>query len=200
MLRLCRARGAARLIAVMGAEHDVGQKPERLAAPRGSVETAGKLRGFEEELAEHPVGGPVRAARRGEERLERLVGDEFGFRIDRLAERLDGDAPEERLLRRGRVHGDHGAGAVEERRELAAAEESHLSIHTWPEHGYVAVDVYTCGDCEPERARDVLSDGLAASSTEWMLIERGIGEAAGDIRIAAYDQETAAPARRSARA
>ena len=24
--------------------------------------------------------------------------------------------------------------------------ESHLAIHTWPEHGYAAVDVFTCGD------------------------------------------------------
>ena len=24
--------------------------------------------------------------------------------------------------------------------------ESHLSIHTWPEHGYAALDVFTCGD------------------------------------------------------
>ncbi|MEM2226478.1 MAG: adenosylmethionine decarboxylase [Candidatus Bathyarchaeia archaeon] len=24
--------------------------------------------------------------------------------------------------------------------------ESHLSIHTWPEHGYVALDIFTCGD------------------------------------------------------
>ena len=24
--------------------------------------------------------------------------------------------------------------------------ESHLAVHTWPEHGYAAVDVFTCGD------------------------------------------------------
>lgn len=27
-------------------------------------------------------------------------------------------------------------------------EESHISVHTWPEHGYVAMDVYTCGSKE----------------------------------------------------
>jgi S-adenosylmethionine decarboxylase proenzyme len=26
--------------------------------------------------------------------------------------------------------------------------ESHISIHTWPEEGRAAVDVYTCGDCK----------------------------------------------------
>lgn len=28
--------------------------------------------------------------------------------------------------------------------------ESHLSIHTWPEHGYAAVDIFTCGKALPE--------------------------------------------------
>ncbi len=30
--------------------------------------------------------------------------------------------------------------------------ESHLSIHTWPEHGYVAIDLFTCGQANTERA------------------------------------------------
>lgn len=70
---------------------------------------------------------------------------------------------------------------------VVVVEESHFSIHTWPEHGYVAVDVYTCGECEPERARDVLARGLAANSSEWMLIERGIGEPGKDMQVAAYE-------------
>lgn len=81
---------------------------------------------------------------------------------------------------------------------VVVVEESHFSVHTWPEHGYVAVDVYTCGECVPQRARDVLSEGLGAASTEWMLIERGIGAPHGDMRIAAYDQAGPAPRRRAA--
>lgn len=69
---------------------------------------------------------------------------------------------------------------------VVVVEESHFSVHTWPEHGYVAVDVFTCGECRPERAREVLREGLAAASTEWMLIERGLGLADADIRIAAH--------------
>src|SRR5690606_21002118 len=37
---------------------------------------------------------------------------------------------------------------------LGLLAESHISIHTWPERGYVACDVFTCGDrTDPERAR-----------------------------------------------
>jgi S-adenosylmethionine decarboxylase len=46
---------------------------------------------------------------------------------------------------------------------LALLAESHISIHTWPESGYAAVDVFTCGDhTMPERACQVLSEELAA--------------------------------------
>lgn len=37
--------------------------------------------------------------------------------------------------------------------------ESHLAIHTWPEMGYVSLDLYTCGDhCDPLKAVPVLVD------------------------------------------
>ena len=46
---------------------------------------------------------------------------------------------------------------------LALLAESHISIHTWPESGYAAVDVFTCGDhTMPERACQVLAEELAA--------------------------------------
>jgi S-adenosylmethionine decarboxylase len=48
---------------------------------------------------------------------------------------------------------------------LALLAESHISIHTWPESGYAAVDVFTCGDhTMPERACRVLAEELRASS------------------------------------
>ena len=44
---------------------------------------------------------------------------------------------------------------------LALLAESHISIHTWPESGYAAVDVFTCGDhTMPEQACAVLSEAL----------------------------------------
>lgn len=51
--------------------------------------------------------------------------------------------------------------------------ESHLSIHTWPEHGYAAVDVFTCGAGRPERALEALRSGLQARQVERLLILRG---------------------------
>ena len=47
---------------------------------------------------------------------------------------------------------------------LALLAESHISIHTWPESGYAAVDVFTCGDhTMPERACQVLVEELGAA-------------------------------------
>ena len=39
---------------------------------------------------------------------------------------------------------------------VAVLAESHISIHTWPEKGYVALDVFMCGDAVPKKADDVL--------------------------------------------
>lgn len=53
--------------------------------------------------------------------------------------------------------------------------ESHLTIHTWPELGYAAVDAFTCGDMvSPQRAVEVLSQGLGACQVTTLAINRGI--------------------------
>ncbi len=39
---------------------------------------------------------------------------------------------------------------------VAVLAESHMSIHTWPEIGYAALDVFVCGDCDPFKALPVL--------------------------------------------
>jgi S-adenosylmethionine decarboxylase len=38
--------------------------------------------------------------------------------------------------------------------------ESHISIHTWPERGFAAVDVFMCGKCDPWPAVDVIRLGF----------------------------------------
>lgn len=56
---------------------------------------------------------------------------------------------------------------------VVVIEESHLSIHTWPETGYAAVDFYTCGDARPERAIELLSGKLLATRVEVLEVARG---------------------------
>ena len=38
---------------------------------------------------------------------------------------------------------------------VAVLSESHISVHTWPERGYAAFDVFMCGDAEPRKALGV---------------------------------------------
>ncbi len=53
--------------------------------------------------------------------------------------------------------------------------ESHLSIHTWPEFGYAAVDVFTCGDrAMPQRAAESLIEIFAPAQHEIRELARGI--------------------------
>ena len=50
---------------------------------------------------------------------------------------------------------------------LALLSESHASIHTWPELGYAAVDLYTCGDTtNTHKAAEFLKNKLSAQLTE----------------------------------
>ena len=53
--------------------------------------------------------------------------------------------------------------------------ESHISIHTWPEHCYAAVDVFMCGDAQPERATKHIVTTLAAGSHSVKRQDRGAG-------------------------
>ena len=50
---------------------------------------------------------------------------------------------------------------------LALLAESHASIHTWPEIGYAAIDLYTCGDTtQTHKAAEFLKIKLKATKTE----------------------------------
>ena len=53
--------------------------------------------------------------------------------------------------------------------------ESHLFIHTWPECGYAAVDIFTCGDyVRPEKAAQILIRELGARNHSVLEMRRGI--------------------------
>lgn len=65
--------------------------------------------------------------------------------------------------------------------------ESHLTIHSFPEHGYASVDVYTCGDrIDPKVACEYITRGLKATKREFIEIPRGVGS----IEVSAQKVET----------
>ena len=56
---------------------------------------------------------------------------------------------------------------------VAVLAESHISVHTWPEIGYGAFDVFMCGDAEPWKAVDVLKDAFDTDTVEVRELLRG---------------------------
>jgi len=57
---------------------------------------------------------------------------------------------------------------------LAMLQESHISVHTWPEHGYVAIDIFTCGShVNIDKALEVLQDFFKPQKVELIRLDRG---------------------------
>ncbi len=57
---------------------------------------------------------------------------------------------------------------------VALLAESHMSIHTWPERGYAALDVFTCGTCEPHKAVHVLKRAFEPETVQVNELKRGM--------------------------
>lgn len=56
---------------------------------------------------------------------------------------------------------------------VAVLAESHISIHSWPERGYAALDVFMCGDAEPDQCVDVLNRAFRPGRIEVKELLRG---------------------------
>jgi len=52
--------------------------------------------------------------------------------------------------------------------------ESHISIHTWPEYGYAAIDIYTCGDIDVELIKRELLSFLQPAFFMDIELKRGL--------------------------
>lgn len=57
---------------------------------------------------------------------------------------------------------------------VAVLAESHISIHTWPERCYAAVDIFMCGGADPYKALPVLRGALASKSVQVCEQKRGL--------------------------
>lgn len=57
---------------------------------------------------------------------------------------------------------------------VAVLAESHISIHTWPECGYAAIDVFMCGSADPDAAVEVMLRAFDPSSSQITEHKRGI--------------------------
>ncbi|MDQ8020356.1 MAG: adenosylmethionine decarboxylase [Moraxellaceae bacterium] len=56
--------------------------------------------------------------------------------------------------------------------------ESHISIHTWPEHGYAAVDIFMCGTAQAMLAAQCITRGLQAAH----VCQRNLSRSAAALR------------------
>ena len=58
--------------------------------------------------------------------------------------------------------------------------ESHISVHTWPENGFAAVDIFTCGEMKPQVAIDIMREGFRAKETSMSMKVVVRGQLDGD--------------------
>ena len=70
----------------------------------------------------------------------------------------------------------------------ATLAESHIAIHTWPEHGYFAADLFFCGAGDPHRAMQVLQAALEAKQVKLTEFTRGFEPGLGILDSACGEQ------------
>jgi len=77
--------------------------------------------------------------------------------------------------------------------------ESHISIHTWPESGYAAMDFYTCGDhTNPRLAAEYAAKAFGADSVQTTEVKRGVESAKGQYTHVVLERDEPSVGRLSA--
>ncbi|MBI5678759.1 MAG: adenosylmethionine decarboxylase [Planctomycetes bacterium] len=57
---------------------------------------------------------------------------------------------------------------------VAILAESHIAVHTWPEHGYAAADIFICGSTiNPRNAASYMAEAFYAKETSFLELKRG---------------------------
>ena len=74
---------------------------------------------------------------------------------------------------------------------VVVIEESHLSVHTWPEANYAAVDFFTCGECLPEVGHRIIFEALGAKSFEKIMVHRGLNLADTSMKVVEHKKSPA---------
>lgn len=60
---------------------------------------------------------------------------------------------------------------------FAIISESHVAVHTWPEHGYAAIDIFTCNlEADINKGIDVMKKHFLPGRTQVLEVRRGIME------------------------
>ncbi len=73
--------------------------------------------------------------------------------------------------------------------------ESHISIHTWPEYGYAAVDCFTCGrNLNPDLTIEYIVKGLNCKSVQLSDVNRGIPSDKNEFIAHKFNSEEVLPA------
>ena len=67
----------------------------------------------------------------------------------------------------------HGFGPGKGITGVLLLAESHVSIHTWPEAGFAAIDIFMCGGAAPQRALAMIQAALQPTACEIHRIARG---------------------------
>lgn len=106
-----------------------------------------------------------------------LLADFYGIDATKLVATFDIDA----LLRAGAeaagariLHSHfHSFGDAMGVTGVVLLAESHISIHTWPEFGFAAADIFMCGNAQPQLALEVIAQAFQSTSRIVQTIARG---------------------------
>ena len=56
---------------------------------------------------------------------------------------------------------------------VAVLSESHITVHTWPEHNFAAFDIFMCGNTDPEAAANWLRQNITSEVADTKILVRG---------------------------